>query len=140
MIFLKKIHGNMTFSSNFLKRWSFQNGPCRGMIFLVLSGKIVFFFLKHDIFSWGRKWEMAFLKKYMGIWYFLCNVQVLQTWCPAPLPKKSQRWSYLAKIHLKVIHALGWHSGKSSSNSLYFHGDFYRCFHILFSSKKNQET
>ena len=43
MIFLKKIHGNMIFSSNFLKRWSFQKGPRRHMIFLVLSGKMVFF-------------------------------------------------------------------------------------------------
>ena len=27
MIFLKKMHGNIIFSSNFLKRWSFQKGP-----------------------------------------------------------------------------------------------------------------
>ena len=33
----------MTFSSNVLKRWSFQKGPRRDMIFLVLSGKVVFF-------------------------------------------------------------------------------------------------
>ena len=39
----KKIHGNMIFSSNLLKRWSFQKRPRRHMIFLVLSGKMVFF-------------------------------------------------------------------------------------------------
>ena len=46
MIFLKKIHRNMIFSSNVLKRWSFQKGPRWDMIFLELSGKMVFFFKK----------------------------------------------------------------------------------------------
>ena len=41
LIFLKKIHGNMIFSSNVLKRWSFQKGPSRDMIFLVLPGKVI---------------------------------------------------------------------------------------------------
>ena len=39
---------------NFLKRRSFQEGPRRDMIFLVLSGKMVFFPQKH-ILSLGRK-------------------------------------------------------------------------------------
>ena len=39
----KKAHENTEFSSNFLKRWSFQKGRRRDMIFLVLSGKMVFF-------------------------------------------------------------------------------------------------
>ena len=50
-----KIHGNTVFSSNFLKIWSFQKVPRRQMIFLVLSGKMVFFSRKHDLFSLGRK-------------------------------------------------------------------------------------
>ena len=71
MIFLKKINGNMIFSSNFLKRWSFQKEPRRDMIFLVLSGgKMVFFSRKH-IFSLGRNWGAIFLKKHMEIWHFL---------------------------------------------------------------------
>ena len=41
MIFLKKIHGNMIFSAHLLKRWSLE--PCRHMIFLVSSGKMLFF-------------------------------------------------------------------------------------------------
>ena len=90
MIFLKKIHGNMTFSSKFLKRWSFQKGPRRDMIFLVLSGKMVFFSQKHDIFSLGRKWEVAFLRKYMEIWHFCVHARALQTWHHAPLSKKSK--------------------------------------------------
>ena len=50
----KKIHGNI-FSSNFLKRWSFQKGPHRDMIFLVLSGKMVFFFPKTWYFFLGQE-------------------------------------------------------------------------------------
>ena len=136
IIFLKKIHGNMLFSSTFLKRWSFQLIN----IFLVLSGKMVFFPRKHDIFSLGRKWEMTFLKKYMEIWYFLCTRTGVTNVVSHPSAKKNQRWSYPAKIHLKVIDVLDWHSRKSSSNSLYFHGGLYRRFHVLLSSKKNQET
>ena len=41
----------MIFSSDLLKIWSFQKVPRRHMIFLVLSGKMVFFSRKHDIFS-----------------------------------------------------------------------------------------
>ena len=51
----QKIHGNLIFSSNFLKRWSFLKGLRWDMIFLVLSGKMVFFYQKHDVFSLGRK-------------------------------------------------------------------------------------
>ena len=39
----QKIHGNI-FSSNVLKGWSFQKGLRWDMIFLALSGKMVFFF------------------------------------------------------------------------------------------------
>ena len=59
-----KKHGNMTFSSNFLKTWSFQKEPRRDMISYYLSH----LFPENMIFiSLGRKWEMAFLKKYMEI-------------------------------------------------------------------------
>ena len=39
----KKIHRNMIFSSNVLKRWSFQKKSHWNMIFLVLSGKMIVF-------------------------------------------------------------------------------------------------
>ena len=51
----EKIHGNVIFSSDPLKRWSFQKGPRRHMNFPVLSGKMVFVSQKHDLFSSGRK-------------------------------------------------------------------------------------
>ena len=91
-----------------------------------------FFSRKRDIFSLDRKWERGDLsqeihgKMTCSIWYV-----------PRQLPKK---WSYTAKIHLKVIDILDPHPRKSSSSSLYFHGDLYRGFHILLSNEKKQET
>ena len=118
----------------------FPKGSGRHMIFLVLSEKMVFSSQKHDIFSLGRKWEAVFLRKYMEIWHFLCTRTGVTNVAPRPSVKKNQRWSYPAKIHLKVIDVLDWHPRKSSSNSLYFHGDLYRRFHALLSSEKKQET
>ena len=140
MIFLKKIHENMIFSSNFLKRWSFQKRPRRQMIFLASSGKMIYFTRKHDIFSMFRRWEAAFPRKYMEIRHFMCTRTSVTKLAPRPSVKKNQRWSYPAKIHLKVIDVLDWHPRKSSSNSLYFHGDLYRRFHALLSSEEKQET
>ena len=95
---------------------------------------------KHDIFSLGGKWEMIFLKKYMEIWYFLCKRTGVTNLAPRPSVKKNQRWPSPAKIHLKAIDVLDWHSRKTSSNSLYLHGDLYRRFRVLRSSEKSQET
>ena len=50
----KKKHGNMIFSSNVLKRWSFQKELSWGMTFLVLSGRW-YFFPKNMIFFLERK-------------------------------------------------------------------------------------
>ena len=41
------------------------------MIFLVLSGKVVFSSRKHDIFSLGGGRRVTFLEKYTEIWHFL---------------------------------------------------------------------
>ena len=106
---LKKIHVNMIFSSNFLKRWSFQKGPRRDVIILLLSGEMVFLSQKHDILSLGRKWEMTFLKKYMEIWYFLCTRTGVTNVVSRPSGKKYPRSSYRAKIHLKMIGVLDWY-------------------------------
>ena len=114
------IHGNMIFSSNVLKRhsfqkivlkydlsfciiwiddisfsntpkrWSFQKRSRWNMIFLVLSGKMVSFSVKYDIFPLDGKWKMIFLKKYMELWYFLhkcINVRNMKL----PFCKKHQR-------------------------------------------------
>ena len=84
----QKIHGTMIFFSNVLRRWSFQKGLRRGMIFLALSGKMVFFARKQDIFSLGGKWEVTFLKKYMEKWYFLCTRAGVTNVAPRPSVKK----------------------------------------------------
>ena len=52
MIFLKKIHENMIFSSNVMRRWSFQKQFPWNMIFLVLCGKIFFFPENMIFFLW----------------------------------------------------------------------------------------
>ena len=55
IIFFKKVHGNMIFSSNFQERWPFQKKPSRHMIFAVLSGKMVFFSPKTWYFFTAQK-------------------------------------------------------------------------------------
>ena len=128
----KKKHGNMVFNSNVLKRWSFQKGLVQQIIFLVLSGKVVFFSWKHGIFSldgkWGRKDLSQEIHRNMifSTWYFPHR----------PWEKKNQRRSYPAKIHLKVIDIPDRRPRKSSGHSLCLHGEIYRRFHILLSSKK----
>ena len=77
-----------------------------------------------------------FLRKYMEIWHFLCSRTGITSVPPRPCVKKNQRWSYPAKIHLRVIDVLDWHPTKSSINSLYFHGDLYGHFHALLSSEE----
>ena len=138
IIFLKKIHGNMIFSSNVLKRWSFQKGLRWDMIFLVLSGKVGgFFSRKRDIFSLHGKWERE-------RWRFSRNTRkhdILYLICyTPPCQKEIKDDLFPQKIHLKVIDILDRHLRKSSSNSLYLHGDLYRRFHILLSSEKKQGT
>ena len=58
------------------------------MIFLLLSGKMVFFSRKHDIFYLCGKWETIFLKEHMEIWYFLCTFKGVTNMAPRPLSKK----------------------------------------------------
>ena len=129
----------MIFLSNVLKRSSYQKRPPWDMILLVLSGKMVFFPRKHDNIFIGRKVRDVLSQEIHGNMVFsvyTCVTNVAQL----PSVKKSRRWSYPAKVHLKVIDVLDWHSRKSSSNSLYFNGVLDRPFHVLLSSDKKQET
>ena len=88
VIFFKKIQRNIIFSSSLPKRRSFQKGLRQDMIFLVLSGKMVFFSGKNDTFSLARKPAMNFLKKYMEIWYFLCTGMGVTNLVSRPPAKK----------------------------------------------------
>ena len=92
MIFLKKIHGNMIFSSNVLKRWSFQKKSHWTSFFFYYLERWYVFTRKYNIFSLDGKWKMIFLKKYMEIWYFL-YICINVTNMILPFCKKNQRWS-----------------------------------------------
>ena len=93
-----KIHGNMIFFSNLLKRWSFQKGPRRLMIFLVLSGNMVFFSQKLDLFFLGRRWKTAFLRKYMETW---CIAQRRKTGNPI---YRVEVWLLLKFVRLEIFY------------------------------------
>ena len=136
----QKIHGNIL-SSNFLKRWSFQIWPCQHIIFLVSSEKIVVFFSKTWYLFPGQKVRGGLSQKLHGNMTFSVYTYGCFKRGVTPLRrKKNQRWSYPAKIHLKVIDIPDSDPTKSSSNSLYFHEDLYRRFHALLFSEEKQET
>ena len=87
----------MIFSSGLLKIWSFQKVTRRHMIFLALSGKMVFFSQKHDLFALGRKRKTAFpSRKYM------------ETWCIAQQKKKKQETRYLGSKFGLSLNLSGW--------------------------------
>ena len=117
----------------------FSERSSRNMVFLVLSGKTVFFSRECDVFSLDRKWKITFHKKYAEVRNFLYIRTSVTNLTSRPTAKKNQKWSYPAKIHLKVIEILDLRSRKSSNNSLYFYGDLYRRFHILLSSEKKRK-
>ena len=108
MIFLKKIHGNMTFSSSFLKRWSFEKEPREDMIFLVLSGKIIFFSPKTWYFFLGLKLRNNLPQEIHGNKIFSVYTYGCYKRGATSLCQRNQRRSYPAKIHLKVIDVLDW--------------------------------
>ena len=102
MIFLKKIHGNMIYSSNVPKRWSFQKN-CTGIwSFLYHEERWHFFFPKIWYFFTDEKWKIIFLKKYMEKWCFLYvgkgGVSFSYKYESTILSKK-QRWSFPKKYY-----------------------------------------
>ena len=135
MIFLKKIHGNMIFSSNVLKRWSFQKN-CTGIwSFLYHEERWHFFFPKIWYFFTDGKWKMIFLKKYMEIWCFL-YICINVTNMILPFCKKNQRWSSPEKIHLKVIDILDRILERVSTVLYTFMETFIDIFIYCFPAKK----
>ena len=103
------------------------------MIFLVLLEWCYFFPGNMVFFPWTKNERaVAFLKKYSETWYFLFDMfhaSLLKKIKYHPTPQK-YTWRWLIDIPDR-------HPRKSSSNSLYLHGDLCRRFHILISSKKN---
>ena len=74
--------------SNVPKRWYFQKGLRWGMIFLVLSGKMVFFPKNMVFFPWEKSEGRSFSRNTWKYEIFCGHVRVLQTWRCAPLSKK----------------------------------------------------
>ena len=62
--------------------------PRRKMIFLVLSGKMVFFAENTIFFLWAGSQRWPFSRNTCKYDIFCVHVWVSQTWCHAPLPKK----------------------------------------------------
>ena len=155
--FSKKIHGNMTYSSNVLKRWSFIKTALEYNLFLLL-GKMRFLFPENIIF---------FLPMENERWSFSKNTWKCDVFCmlgkdgflflafEITLLSKKQKWSFPQIIHLKMtflallknihprkddIAILNWHSRKSSNDSLYFYRDCFKCFHISLSNENKPEN
>ena len=105
------------------------------MIFLVLLERCYFFPGNMVFFPWTKNERaVTFLKKYSETWYFLFDMfhaSLLKKIKYHPTPQK-YTWRWLIDIPDR-------HPRKSSSNSLYLHGDLCRRFHILISSKKNPQ-
>ena len=96
MTFLKKIQGNMIFSSNVLKRWSFEKGPRQDMIFLALSGKMVFFPENMIFFPWAGS-ERDPSQEIHGTMVFSVYTYRCYKCVATPLCQKNQRWSFPQK-------------------------------------------
>ena len=85
MIFLIKIHGSI-FSSNVLKRWSFEKGLPETWSFLYhLEGC---YFFGNIFFPWTENGRWSFSRNTWKYDIFCVHLQVLQTWRYTPLPKR----------------------------------------------------
>ena len=130
----------MIFSSNVLKRWSFQKGPRWDMIFLVLSRKMIFFFPK-AYFSLGRKVRDDHSQEIHGnmifsVYTYRCHKRGATSLCQKKSnmvlsrknrPKGDWRSRLTFWKELQQFSVISWR-------------DLYRLFHVMLSSEKSQET
>ena len=137
--FSKKYKEIWYFLQAFRKEGLFKKDHAETLSFLYYLERWYFFPENTIFFPWAGS-QRCPPKKYMEVGYFLCT-RVCATNLVSHTPaKKNQGWPYPAKIRLKVIDILDWHSGKSSSSSVYLHRDLYGRFHVLLPSEKKQET
>ena len=128
------------FLQTFLKDGLFKKGHAGTWSFLYYLEKL-YFFSKTWYFFLGQEVRDELSQEIHGNMIFSgCSRYRCYKRSVTPLCQKSQRWSYPAKIHLKVIDVVDWHPRKSPSNCPYFRWDLYRRFHVLLFSGKNQET
>ena len=161
MIFFKKILGNMMYSSDVLKRCSFQKNRTGIWSFFHYQERWRFFFPKIWYFFYGRKMRDNISQKVHGnmmfsvfsvkiVFIFPTNMKLL--FCQKSKddhfdknPSKDGISNITQKdnIHPRKndIAILDWHSRKGSNDSLYFYGDLFKCFYIKrFPMKKTPET
>ena len=95
--FSKKIHENVAFSSDVLKRWSFRK-DCAGIrSFLYYLKKLYFFLRKRDIFSFGRKMKDDFSQEIHGNMIFSvytcrCYKRDITSICQKQKKSKINEW------------------------------------------------
>ena len=130
--FSKKYMEIWYFLQTFWSDGLFKKGRSGTWSFLYYLERWYFFPENTIFFPWAGQ-RQPFSRNTWKYDIFCLHVWALQTWCHAPLPKKS-------KMVLSRKNVLDWHPRKSPSNSLYFHGDLYGRFHALLSSEKKQET
>ena len=87
MIFLKRIHGNMIFSSTFWKDGLFKKGRAGTWSFLYYLERW-YFFPKNIFFPWAGSERWPFSRNTWKYDIFCVHVLVLQTWCHDHLLKK----------------------------------------------------
>ena len=107
------------------------------MIFLVLSGKVVFFFWKIWYFFFGRKMKDDLSEEIHGNIIFFVYMYKCYKYDITLLQKKSKMIFSWKNTLTGNWHSRS-HSRKSSNDSLYFYGDLHRRFHMLFSSEKTR--
>ena len=111
---------------------------CWNMIFLVLSGKIVFF-RKIWYFFFGRKMKDDLSQEKHGNMIFSVYMHKCYKYDITPL-QKNQRWSSPKKIHLKVIDILDHILERVPTILCTFMDIFIGVFIYCFPVKKPQET
>ena len=142
MIFLKKNKKNMKiwyFIQMFWKDGLFREIEREHCLSCIIWKDSIFFSPQMWCFFFGQKMKDNLSQEIRGGTKFLYIPTSATNLTSRPPAKKNQRWSYPAKIHLKVTEILDLHSKKSSNNSLYFYGDLYRRFHTLLSSEKTRK-
>ena len=109
------------------------------MIFLVLSGKMIFLFPENMILFFRRKMKDDLSQEIHGNMIFSVYMYKYYKYDITLLPKKSEM-IFSRKNTLKGDWHSRSHSRKNSNDSLYFYGVLHRHFHILLSSEKKPEN
>ena len=137
MTFLKKIHGNIIFSSNASKRWSFRKKITLEYDLSCIIWKDVFF--PENVIN--GKWKMKddISQEIHGNMIFSVYTYKCYEY-DITLLLKIKGWSSLEKIHLKVIDILDRILERVPTIIYTFLETFIGVFLYCFSVKKPQET